>query len=338
MSDSSDKRAALKQWLRSRLTEGDRAQDDWHKHWEAAWGALLETQVRELVDRKTVKALIDQLIVPETVAALARPVGVEVAQALIAEMRADKRPVEQSVPKQAQQKLKAALSRPGLVHPDSVRTMLRGEAVQSVFNDVLYTALKDFSTLIPRMLVKHSSSGPFGMLGGAGALVERMMGDIEGLLEPEIRSFISDSSGRVLESAVDLAIDKMGDPSSVGFSAVFIDSVLSKSPAFFLETADDELLREFGAAFELTVLQIAEAAESRNLAHRLTDQFLDSSAEKTVEELFELNDSKRHPPIDALAAATWPVFQALLSSSPVVDRIDNLVEELIDEYESLGAD
>ena len=41
---------------------------------------------------------------------------------------------------------------------------------------------------------------------------------------------------------------------------------------------------------------------------------------------------------EALAAATWPVFQALLSSSPVVDRIDNLVEELIDEYESLGAD
>lgn len=90
-------------------------------------------------------------------------------------MRADKPPVEQSVPKQAQQKLKAALSHPDLVHPDWVRTMLRGEAGQSVFND-------------------------------------------------------------------------------------------------------------------------------------------------------------------AMAAATGPVFQALLSSSPVVDRIDNLVEELIDEYESLGAD
>jgi len=48
--------------------------------------------------------------------------------------------------------------------------------------------------------------------------------------------------------------------------------------------------------------------------------------------------AKSPKPSSQKCAPTNPVFQALVSSSPVVDRIDNLVEELIDEYESLGAD
>ncbi len=333
VSKASEKRAALKRWLRDRLTRDERAREDWHQLWEATWDHLLLMPVHDLIDENTAKALVDRLLDPEVVTELSRPIAVNVARALIAELRKDRQPVERFTPQEARDRLQAALARPGLVHPDWVHATLRGEAVEAVLNDALYRALRDFSTLIPRIMVKMPLMRRFSVLGSAGALAEKLIGEVEKFVEPEIRSFLSDSTGRVLESAAEFTIAKIDDPAQIEFRATFIDFVLSRSPAFLLQSADDELIEEMGAAAELTARHIANAPETREAMRGWIDRVMDYCADKTLGEALELGDSGARPPIDSLADATWPAFMTIVAGPGVQSWVDELVDELIDEFE-----
>ncbi|MDB4278847.1 hypothetical protein N9917_04530 [Deltaproteobacteria bacterium] len=240
------------------------------------------------------------------------------------------------MPPEAKEKLQEALARPGLVHPDWVRAMFRGEAAEAVLNHALYRALKDFSTLLPRLMVKISPMGRFGVLGSAGAWAEKLIEELEKLIEPEIKSFLADSTGRVLERAAEFTIAKIDDPASIEFRTTFVNFMLSKSPAFFLEAASDELIGDMGAVVELTAQYLAEMPEVRAGIHERIVQVMEYSAGKTLGEVLALEGSEARPPIDALADATWPAFTSVLSSMQAQAWMDTLLDELFDEYERLG--
>jgi hypothetical protein len=319
------------------MTEGERPKEEWRQLWEATWDHLLCTPVHDLIDANEAKALADRLVDPELVTELSAPIVANVSRVLIAELRKDEQPVGRFLPPEAQDKLQEALARPGLVHPDWVRAMFRGEAAEAVLNDALYRALKDFSTLLPRLLVKISPMGRFGVLGGAGALVEKLIEELEKLIEPEIKSFLADSTERVLERAAEFTIAKIDDPASIEFRATFVRFMLSQSPAFFLEAADDELIDDMGAVVEMTARHLAETPETREGIREWIDRAMDYFAGKTLGEALEIDGSRARPPIDALADATWPAFTTVLASPQAQAWMDTLLEELIDEYERIGA-
>jgi hypothetical protein len=329
----SERRATLKDWLRARLTEGARPQEEWRELWEATWDHLLATPVHDLVDANAAKALAERLADPELVTELSRPIVANVARVVIAELRADEEPVDRFLPAEAQDKLQETLARPGLVHPDWVRAMFRGDAAEAVLSDALYRALKDFSTLLPRLLVKVSPMGRFGVLGSAGALAEKLIGEIEKLIEPEIKSFLDDSTERVLERAAEFTIAKIDDPASIEFRSTFVDFMLSKSPAFFLEVADDELVGDIGAVVEMTARHLAESPETQESIREWIDRAMDYCADKNLGEALQLDGSKPRPPITALADATWPVFANVVASPQAQEWMGALLDELLDEYE-----
>ncbi|MBW2159267.1 MAG: hypothetical protein JRH14_04775 [Deltaproteobacteria bacterium] len=299
MGDASSKRGELKLWLRDRMTEGERPQEEWRQLWEATWDHLLVTPVRDLVDAR--------------------------------------QPVDRLLPPEAQEKLQGALARPGLVHPDWVRAMFRGEAAEAVLNDALYRALKDFSTLLPRLLVKVSPVGRFGILGSAGAFAEKLIVELEKLIEPEIKSFLANSTERILERAAEFTIAKIDDPASIEFRATFVNFMLSKSPSFFLEAANDEMLGDMGAVVEITARHLAETPEMQAGIRGWIDRVMDYSADKTLGEVLQIDGSGARPPIDALADATWPAFTNVLGSPQAQAWMDSLLDELIDEYEKAPA-
>jgi hypothetical protein len=319
------------------MTEGERPKEEWRQLWAATWEHLLRTPVHDLIDADEAKTLADRLVDPALVTELSAPIVANVSQVVIAELRKDEQPVGRFLPPEAQDKLQEALARPGLVHPDWVRAMFRGEAAEAVLNDALYRALKDFSTLLPRLLVKISPMGRFGVLGGAGALVEKLIEELEKLIEPEIKSFLADSTERVLERAAEFTIAKIDDPASIEFRATFVRFMLSKSPAFFLEAADDELIGDMGAVVEMTARHLAETPETREGIREWIDRAMDYFAGKTLGEALEIDGSRARPPIDALADATWPAFTTVLASPQAQAWMDTLLEELIDEYERIGA-
>jgi len=281
------------------MTEGERPQEEWRQLWEATWDHLLVTPVRDLVDAR--------------------------------------QPVDRLLPPEAQEKLQGALARPGLVHPDWVRAMFRGEAAEAVLNDALYRALKDFSTLLPRLLVKVSPVGRFGILGSAGAFAEKLIVELEKLIEPEIKSFLANSTERILERAAEFTIAKIDDPASIEFRATFVNFMLSKSPSFFLEAANDEMLGDMGAVVEITARHLAETPEMQAGIRGWIDRVMDYSADKTLGEVLQIDGSGARPPIDALADATWPAFTNVLGSPQAQAWMDSLLDELIDEYEKAPA-
>jgi hypothetical protein len=326
-------RTALKRWLRARLTEGERPKEEWRQVCEAAWDHLLATPVRDLVDPNTAKALADRLLDPELVTELSRPIVVTVARAVIAELREDERPVDRFVPPEAQARLQDTLARAGLVHPDWVRAMFRGEAAEAVLNDALYGALKEFSALLPRLMVKVSPMGRLGVLGSAGAFAEKLIEELEKLIEPEIRSFLANSTKSILARAANFTIAKLDEPASIEFRASCVRFMLSKSPAFFLAAADEELISDVGEILELTARNIAEMPEMRADIHAWIDRVMEYSAARNLGEVIKLERTETRPPIDAWAEATWPAFATVLASPQGQTWIDSLVDELIDEYE-----
>jgi len=320
------------------MTEGERPKEEWRQLWDATWNHLLVTPVQDLVDANTAKAVADRLVDPELITELARPIVANVAPVVIAELRNDDQPVDRFLPAEAQEKLHAALARPGLVHPDWVRAMFRGEAAEAVLNDALYRALKDFSTLLPRLLVKVSPMGRFGMLGSAGAFAEKLIEELEKLIEPEIKSFLANSTERVLERAAEFTIAKIDDPASIEFRATFVQFMLSKSPSFFLEAASDELIGDIGAVVEITARHLAETPEMHAGIHLWIDRVMDYSADKTLGEVLQIEGGGVRPPIEALADATWPAFTTLLASPQAQAWMDTLLDELLDEYEKASVD
>jgi len=329
----SERRAALKAWLGKRLSQGERPREEWRELLEATWDHLLATELCKLVDPDSTMALAERLIDAALLTELSRPTVVNVANAVIAELREDQQAIDRFLPAEAQEKLQAALARPGLVHPDWVRAMFRGEAAEAVLNDALYRALRDFSTILPRLMVKVSPVGRFGVLGSAGMFAEKLIEELEKRIEPEIRSFLAESSDRILRRAAEFTISKIDDPASIEFRANFVRFVLSKSPAFFLEAADDELIGDIGAVVELSARHVAEMPELVSELHRWIDRGLEHAAGKTLAEALEIEHMEHRPPLDAIADATWPAFAAVLASPQAQAWMDSLVDELIDEYE-----
>lgn len=337
MGADSDDRVALKRWFRVRLTEGERPKEEWRQLWEATWDHLLTTPVHDLIDPGTAKAAADQLMSPELITELTRPIVAGVAGAVIAELRDDEEPIGRFVPPEAQAKLQEAIARPGLVHPDWVRAMFRGEAAELVLNDALFRALKDFSTLLPRLLVKLSPMGRFGVLGSAGAFAEKLIEELERRIEPEIKSFLAESTEHVLARAAEFTIAKIDDPASIEFRTNFIKFVLSKSPAFLLEAADDELIGDIGVVVELSARHAVEMPEIRADVYAWIDRAMAYSAGKSLGEALHLTEGQVRLPLDALADASWPAFTTILDSPGVQTWMDTLLDELIDQYESIGA-
>lgn len=337
MTATPEQRDALKLWLRKRLTEGERPRQEWQELWEATWDELLATPVHDLLDGGTAKALAERLVDPALITAIAKPIVSAVAGVVVAELRVDEEPIGRFLPLDAKEKLQEAIARPGLVHPDWVRAMFRGEAAEAVLNDALYRALKDFSTLLPRLMMKVSPMGRLGMLGSAGAFAEKMIVELEKRIEPEIKSFLNESTGRVLERAAEFTIAKLDDPASIEFRATFVEFILAKSPAFFLEAADDELVADIGAVVELSACHLAETPEMRAGIHDWIERALAYSSDKTLGQALQLEGAKARPPIDALASATWPAFITVLGSPHAQGWVDALVDELIDEYDRLNS-
>ena len=325
-----DDRTRAKHWLRTRLTQGDRPREEWRALWAASWEHLLGTPVVELVDEHAIAELTDRLADSRFLIEGPAPLLHRILRAGIESLREEEEPLQRSMPDEARRRLRRAVARPGLVHPDWVRATLRGEAVEAVLNDMLYRVLKDFSTLIPRMMTRMPSFGRFSLIGGAGALAERLIREVERLVEPEIRAFLSDSTGRVLESAAEFTIARIDEPAQLEFRAAFVDFALSRSPDFLLANVDEVLIADLEFVVGETLRHLSQDPEARQAVHVWIERGMRFAEGKTVAELLEIDAQNAALPTDALADASWPAFRSLIESDYVQGWMDGLVDELLD--------
>ena len=115
-------------------------------------------------------------------------------------------------------------------------------------------------------------------------------------------------------------------------AARYLPRTMSKSPAFLLEAADDELITDIGAVVEMTARHLVGTPEMRESVGEWLDRATEYCADKTLGEALQIDVSKVQLPIDAMADATWPVFANVVASTQAQQWMDSLLADLLDEY------
>lgn len=323
-------RTELKSWLRARLARDPRAAADWRRLLAGAWDQLLATPMSELVDEAKMEAALTATLTPEHIQDLLRPLAAEVARAWVEEARLDREPLARFVDAATRGKLDALLSRPGLIQPEWVRAVFRGAAAEAILNDTLYRALRDFSTLMPRLFLKLSPVGKLGKLGGAGLIAGRIVEELEKLVEPEIKSFLTGGTHRMLDRAADFAVQHLDDPSSTEFRRDVADFVLSRSPAFHVQPLSPPVLEEALDVLEGVARGFADRAELREEVRAVVRRQLEHWGQRPLGEVLERLGATGRPPLELWADALWPTVRVFLEGPELASWLDDLVDELLE--------
>lgn len=328
--------APLQAWLRSRLT-GERARTEWRSTLETAWNHLLAARVDALVSEPQVLALAESYLAPDRIRVLVAPVVRELLPTFVRRMRTDDDPVARWVPSEAQEAIKRMATAPGLIQDEWIRTFFRQEAVEALMADALYRGLRDFSTILPRVILALLPTSRLPGFGGAGAMGKRMLEEFEKRLEPEIKSFLAGGTQRALARAAEFAIQHKDDPRGIKARTDIVDALLAHSPSFHLKPLSDERLAEVEPIAEAIAQRIASREQSRRLLREAVAEIWGRHGSRTVAEVLDALGLRATPDFDAWADATWPAMRTVFEAPEMVRWIDGLVVELLEQRAGLVA-
>jgi len=326
--------AELQGWLRERLA-GEEGRKEWRRLIEAAWNHLRCATLDTIVQEQQAATLIESYLEPARIRDLILPGIRAVVPSVVARMRRDTEPLSRWVPQETQDEIKRMASAPGLVHDDWIRAVFKQEAVEAVMADALYRGLRDFSTILPRIILSLLPTSRLPGFGGAGAMGKRLLDEFEKRLEPEIKSFLTGGTQRALTRAAEFAIQKKDSPQSVKARTELIDFVLSHSASFHVQAITDERIASAEPIAEAIAERIAAREESKTVLREELDYFFRVNGGRPVGEILETIGIRSTPDFDAWAAATWPAVLTYLRVPETGAWLDGLVVELLKKREEL---
>jgi hypothetical protein len=321
-------RAELHTWLTTRLTS-ERARADFARVLEVAWGEFVARPVAEVLPRAGVDVVVDRYLTPERLAELVRPLATVIAQDVVSDLHDDTTRTGYWVPPSGQLRLERLAARPGVADPDFIRALFRERAIEAMLADTLTTTIREFSTMLPKLILSLMPKGPFGVLGGASAIGTKLVEEVERRLEPEIRSFLQVGTKKALERAATFAVAHTEDPSSVELRKNVVRFVLSRTAAEHSKPINEAVLTEVAALVDEIARHVATLPEARARVTKVLDRFYARYGDGTVQAALEAHGWTTPPPLDALAAAAWPAVCAVVVLPSVTDWRNALVDELL---------
>jgi hypothetical protein len=339
MADSNEKtdgaRAehAMTAWLVERLT-GPRGREDWNRVVEAGWQHCLATPLRSLVPPDDARTYALTHLDPDRMADLVGPVVRTLVPALVEHYRKDTAPLGRWVPDDARGAIERMVSRPGLVHEEWIRALFRQRVVEAVMADALYRGIRDFSTIMPRLVLSLMPTHRFAKLGGAGAIGKRIVEELERRIEPEIKVFLEGGTKRALARAADFAVDHSDDDAALAFRRNVVQFVLSKSPAFHAHAVSDDLLADLEPIARRVAKHMAGREESKRLVEDAIAEVDRAYGAMPLGEVLRAVGLEKEPDREAWAAVTWPAVLECAKAPDVRDWLDGLVRELLERHEA----
>jgi hypothetical protein len=308
----------LAAFLKARLSS-ERTRDDWRKILEGAWNRMLDEPLGTFLGAEVDRA-IDAHLAEERIRLAVRPAIRLWLKSSLEHAREDHEPLERWVPGEAKAKLLELVARKDAIDPRWIEHLFAQKAMEDVISDTLYKALRDFSTIVPRLV---SSLTPSII----GRISNKITSEVEKRLEPEIRKFLEKGSQRALEGAARFTIDHLDDPVSIDARKNTVVFALSQSPAFHLARIDDATVAAIDEIAELIAVRVAQTESSRAIARSVVERLRQRHGTKQVSEWLREAGVDGPPPFDEWAQVSWPYLQTILSSPECQAFLDRLAAE-----------
>lgn len=319
-------RDALHAWLTERLT-GGRAFEDFQRLIDAGWDEARGRTVSEVLPRAAVDALVAAHLTPDRLAELIRPVTTVIVGDVIADLRAEHLALAHWVPAATQARIEALVMRPGAVDPDFVRALFKEKAMEAMLSDTLTTTIREFSTIIPKLILNFMpKGGALGLLGGVG---NKVVEEVEKRIEPEIRSFLQNGTKKALDRAAGFVITHADDPTSVEARRNMVRFVMSRTSAQNVRPLDDTVVKEIAVIGDEIARHVATLPEAKARVTAVLDRFYQRYGSGTVGAALDAHGLTTKPPLEAIAAAAWPAVRAIIAAPSLTVWRNALVDELL---------
>lgn len=308
----------------------DRGRADHRRLVERGYQALLEAELGAVFPRTSADRVLSAVLNSDRLADLVRPSAGAILSEVVAEMKRDARPLSRFVPKEAEDAIERIAARPGLVDPRWIRAIFQEKAVEAIVADTLYSAIRDFSTVLPRFFLGLLPTRGLGVLGTAAGLGGKIMEEVEKRIEPEIRSFLVGGTKRALDRAADFAVAHADDKTSLELRRNLVHFVLKESPAFHARPLEAPVLAEVSVSAEAIARRVGESEEIKERAAELLDRFYAAHGARPVRELLTALGVKLEPDLDVIAEATWGLLDLFLQTEAVRGFVEERVAEVLE--------
>ena len=282
-------------WLKARI---NRAEPDWQRLLGAMYRHLLDQPFDQLVDKVNLRAVIDRHLEAERATALARLVFRGAVRPLVDEGRRDNEPIGRWLPPDAHQKLEALAAEPGLIGRAWVEELFSQSAAEELLAEVLYQSLKDFSTLVPRVMQKVLPSGLGRIAGFAASAGGKVFDEVERLLDGEIRRFLEKGTRKGLDRAAAFAAQNLDGPTALEGRRNMVRFVLAKSGQFHLEPLTDPRIDTLESVAEAAATHFGTREETGAVVDRFLDRIWSTHQGRTVREVLASVGVEEEPPYD----------------------------------------
>ncbi len=311
----------------------DEGRQEWITLFPGVVHALLETPLGAVLSPDSLADLLDSLVQPPLVDRVILPALRAGLTRSRAEIASDGRTLDRFVPESARLGMDALAARPGLIPKNLLRQAIESDAVEEIFRDVLYDALKQFSEKVnplfadwglPSLLKKV-------MPLGAGAVMrslESLKEEIDRRQEPEIRRFLQGFSRRALHRAAEASAQHLGDPKSIALRRHLIRWTLEQ-PINELIASDEESSRLLHGVIVDLIRHVLLLEEVRDRRRTLLVETLTPLTSGTLQQaLDKLSISLDEQGLTRLAEWLWPWVQAIVGSPPVTRWLQGVLSSL----------
>ncbi|MCB9648967.1 MAG: hypothetical protein H6730_20555 [Deltaproteobacteria bacterium] len=324
---------ALALWLESRLSSQTAREE---------WARLLEATVTHALGRPLAELLPEAALWPAVEAHLdavglrsgARFAVREVLTRVAAEGHADQAALGRWLGDDATRALLDLVGRPGWVDPAWVERLFQEQAMEAVVAETLYEALRDFSTLVPRIVqgVLPSGIGKLAKLGGmaTGGVGGRVLEEVERRLEGEIKKWLEKGTRRALEGAATYTRERLDAPEAVHARRDMTRFALEQSGAFHARPLDAETLATIEGVAVAVAESVAARPERLEVARRVMARFYAERGGAPLSEALAAAGVEVEIPYAAWAEATWPAVRGLFEVPEVKDFLQTLAGEILE--------
>ena len=315
----------LAEWLKNRLRN---AEDDWRGLLTGMYEHLLTAPFERVADRAALRALVEETMEVERIRVLVKAVFEAGVRPAIVEGRADGEPIGRWMPEDAQRRLEALVADNKLINEAWIEQLFAQEAAEELAAETLYQSLKDFSTLVPRVLQKVLPSGLGRLAGFAANAGGKVFDEVERVLDGEIKRFLEKGTRRALDRAARFTSQNMDSPTAVKGRRNLVRFVLSQSGQFHVEPLTDERLDAIESIVLATAAHAVARDEARTVVDRVVEKIWSAHSGRTVGEvLSSVGGLVDDPPLDAWARATWPILREALDAPAVDAWLDQMAAE-----------